>query len=42
MCIYIDCPHKCYEYDERILSDKTYYEWTRKEEKCEKSKEEEK
>ena len=40
-CKCIDCPNKCYEYRNNITSDKAYYEWSIKEEKCEKAKSEE-
>ena len=33
-CICVDCPNKCYEYENSITSDKAYYEWTHKEDKC--------
>ena len=33
-CICVDCPNKCYEYEERIISDKGYWEWSHKEDKC--------
>lgn len=33
-CICIDCPNKCYEYKNNSTSDKSYYEWTYKEDKC--------
>ena len=35
-CICVDCPHKCSEYENNITSDKAYYEWTVKKEKCNK------
>ena len=33
-CICVDCPNKCYEYENNSTSDKAYYEWTYKEDKC--------
>ncbi len=33
-CICVDCPNKCYEYENNYTSDKAYYEWTHKEDKC--------
>jgi len=33
-CICVDCPNKCYEYENSITSDKAYFEWTHKEDKC--------
>ena len=33
-CICVDCPNKCCEYEYSITSDKAYYEWTYKEDKC--------
>ena len=33
-CICVDCPNKCYEYENSITSDKAYFEWTLKEDKC--------
>lgn len=35
-CICIDCPNKCYEYENSIISNKAYYEWAYKQDKCEK------
>ena len=36
MRICMDCPHKCSEYNDSITSDRAYYEWHIKKEKCEK------
>ena len=33
-CICADCLNKCYEYENNIISDKAYFEWTLKEDKC--------
>ena len=33
-CICVECEHKCSEYNANYISDKSYYEWTLKEEKC--------
>lgn len=33
-CICIDCPDKCYEYYNNYVSDKAYYEWSIKLDKC--------
>lgn len=33
-CICVDCPNKCCEYEYNSTSDKAYYEWTYKEDKC--------
>ena len=33
-CICGDCPNKCYEYENNSTSDKAYYEWAYKEDKC--------
>lgn len=33
-CICVDCPNKCYEYENNSTSDKAYYEWAYKEDKC--------
>lgn len=30
----IDCERKCYEYLNNSTSDKAYYEWTLKQDKC--------
>lgn len=38
-CICIDCKHQCSEYWNNGISDKSYYEWTLKQEEC-KEKEE--
>ena len=38
----IDCDHKCYEYLNNGTSDKAYYEWAYKEDKCEKAESEDK
>ena len=35
-CICVNCPKKCYEYESSFTSDKAYYEWTYKEDKCKK------
>lgn len=35
-CICLDCKHKCSEYYANGTSDNAYYEWSLKEEKCEK------
>ena len=39
--ICIDCPNKCYEYENNSTSDKAYYELSLKEDKCKESEEEE-
>lgn len=39
-CICIDCPNKCREYYNNTVSDKAYYEWAIKEEKCKTESEE--
>lgn len=33
-CICIDCPNKCYEYLDNGVSDRAYYEWCIKLDKC--------
>ena len=33
-CICVKCTHKCSEYFNNVTSDKAYYEWARKEERC--------
>lgn len=33
-CICVECKHQCNEYFNNGVSDKSYYEWTRKEDKC--------
>lgn len=33
-CICVNCPNKCYEYENNSTSDKSYYEWAYKEDKC--------
>ncbi len=33
-CICIICERKCPEYYSNYISDKSYYEWTLKEDKC--------
>ena len=35
-CICVDCPHKCGEFTSSMTSDKAYYEWALKEDKCRK------
>lgn len=40
-CLCVDCPNKCYEYENNSTSDKAYYEWTYKEDKCKAETEEE-
>lgn len=35
-CKCVECTHQCYEYYNNSTSDKAYYEWSIKEEKCEK------
>lgn len=37
-CICIDCNHKCSEYYNNGISDKSYYEWSIKMDKCIKQK----
>ena len=33
-CICVECDHKCYEYYNNVTSDKAYYEWGYKQDKC--------
>ncbi|WP_181022540.1 hypothetical protein [Lachnospira multipara] len=35
-CKCIDCPNKCHEYNNNYVSDKSYYEWSIKLDKCKK------
>lgn len=37
-CICIDCEHKCPEYRSNYISDRSYYEWVLKADKCEAEK----
>ena len=39
-CKCIDCPNKCYEYYNNGVSDRAYYEWSIKLDKCKKESEE--
>ena len=40
-CNCIECDHKCYEYYNNSTSDKAYYEWTYKQDKCSQAESEE-
>lgn len=33
-CKCIDCPNKCHEYNNNYVSDRAYYEWSIKLDKC--------
>jgi len=40
-CKSIDCPNKCYEYYNNCVSERAYYEWSVKLDKCKAESEEE-
>lgn len=39
-CKCVDCPNKCYEYYNNGVSDRAYYEWSIKLDKCKAESEE--